>query len=188
MDIPHIAREVVNGIGYDHYSKGFDGHTCAVLTSIDEQSPDIAMGVDASLEEKSGEMCIRDRTETVTPQLPAAKPVVQEGEMRAVWISYYELDGRGKTADQFADMIGGMFDKIKGMGLNTVVVHVRANSDAFYPSSYFPWSEYAAGQQGQNPGYDPLNILIEAAHDRGLAFHAWLNPYRVSNKLSLIHI
>ncbi|HIZ83465.1 MAG TPA: methionine adenosyltransferase [Firmicutes bacterium] len=55
VDIPHIAREVVNGIGYDHYSKGFDGHTCAVLTSIDEQSPDIAMGVDASLEEKSGE-------------------------------------------------------------------------------------------------------------------------------------
>lgn len=123
-----------------------------------------------------------EQAATAAPQLPAAEPVVQEGEMRAVWISYYELDGRGKNADQFADMIGGMFDKIKSMGLNTVVVHVRANSDAFYPSSYFPWSEYAAGQQGQNPGYDPLNLLIEAAHERGLAFHAWLNPYRVSNK------
>ena len=55
VDIPKIAREVVNGIGYDHYSKGFDGHTCAVLTAIDEQSPDIALGVDASLEEKGGE-------------------------------------------------------------------------------------------------------------------------------------
>ena len=55
VDIPRIAREVINRIGYDHYSKGFDGHTCAVLTAIDEQSPDIAMGVDASLEEKSGQ-------------------------------------------------------------------------------------------------------------------------------------
>ena len=55
VDIPKIARSVVNRIGYDHYSKGFDGHTCAVLTAIDEQSPDIAMGVDASLEEKDGE-------------------------------------------------------------------------------------------------------------------------------------
>lgn len=54
VDIPKIARDVINQIGYDHYSKGFDGHTCAVLTAIDEQSPDIALGVDASLEEKDG--------------------------------------------------------------------------------------------------------------------------------------
>ena len=151
----------------------------AASASSGTMSPASSSGVSAPADSSAAPA---GQTETVTPQLPAAKPVVQEGEMRAVWISYYELDGRGKTADQFADMIGGMFDRIKGMGLNAVVVHVRANSDAFYPSSYFPWSEYAAGQQGQNPGYDPLAILIDAAHDRGLAFHAWLNPYRVSNK------
>ena len=108
--------------------------------------------------------------------------VRQDGEFRAVWISYYELDGRGKNGDQFRDMVGGMFDKVKEMGLNTVVVHIRANADAFYPSSFFPWCEYAAGTQGQDPGYDPLAIMIEEAHARRLAFHAWLNPYRVSNK------
>ncbi len=52
VDIPKIAREVVRDIGYDRAKFGFDCDTCAVLTSIDEQSPDIAMGVDKSLEAK----------------------------------------------------------------------------------------------------------------------------------------
>ena len=50
MDIPKIARDVVRDIGYDRAKFGFDCDTCAVLTSIDEQSPDIAMGVDKCLE------------------------------------------------------------------------------------------------------------------------------------------
>ena len=54
VDIPHIAREVIREIGYDRAKFGFDCDTCAVLTSIDEQSPDIAMGVDKSLEAKEG--------------------------------------------------------------------------------------------------------------------------------------
>lgn len=55
VDIPKIVRKTVCDIGYDSPSQGFDGNTCAVMTSIDEQSPDIAMGVDKSLELKSGE-------------------------------------------------------------------------------------------------------------------------------------
>ncbi|WP_409968554.1 methionine adenosyltransferase [Bengtsoniella intestinalis] len=55
VDIPKIARQVVMDIGYDRGKIGFDGETCAVMTSINEQSPDIAMGVDASLEHKTGE-------------------------------------------------------------------------------------------------------------------------------------
>ena len=54
VDIAHIAREVVREIGYDRGKYGFDCDTCAVITSIDEQSPDIAMGVNKSLEDKSG--------------------------------------------------------------------------------------------------------------------------------------
>ena len=54
VDIAHIAREVVRDIGYDRGKYGFDCDTCGVITSIDEQSPDIAMGVDKSLESKSG--------------------------------------------------------------------------------------------------------------------------------------
>lgn len=54
VDIPKIARQVVREIGYDRAKYGFDCDTCAVLTSIDEQSPDIAMGVDKCLEAKEG--------------------------------------------------------------------------------------------------------------------------------------
>ena len=55
VDIPQIARDVVCRIGYDNPSAGFDGNTCAVMTAIDKQSPDIALGVDNSLEYKDGE-------------------------------------------------------------------------------------------------------------------------------------
>lgn len=55
VDIPKIVRKVVCDIGYNDPAKGFDGNTCAVVTSIDEQSPDIALGVDRSLELKEGE-------------------------------------------------------------------------------------------------------------------------------------
>ena len=54
VDIPAIARGVVRDIGYDRAKFGFDCDTCAVITSIDEQSPDIALGVDRSLESKAG--------------------------------------------------------------------------------------------------------------------------------------
>ena len=56
VDIPKIARQVVRDIGYDRAKFGFDCDTCAVITSIDEQSPDIAMGVDKCLEVKEGEL------------------------------------------------------------------------------------------------------------------------------------
>ena len=55
VDIAHIAREVIRDIGYNNASYGFDCDTCAVLTAIDEQSGDIAMGVNKSLELKEGQ-------------------------------------------------------------------------------------------------------------------------------------
>ncbi|MEG0181346.1 MAG: methionine adenosyltransferase, partial [Peptostreptococcaceae bacterium] len=56
VDIPKLVRETVKGIGYTRAKFGFDGDTCAVITSIDEQSRDIAMGVDEALENRSGEL------------------------------------------------------------------------------------------------------------------------------------
>lgn len=56
VDIPKIVRETIREIGYTRAKFGFDGDTCAVLTAIDEQSPDIALGVDKALEAKTGEM------------------------------------------------------------------------------------------------------------------------------------
>ena len=53
VDIPKLVRKIVNAIGYDHADKGFDGNTCGIITSIDEQSPDIAMGVDKAFEART---------------------------------------------------------------------------------------------------------------------------------------
>jgi S-adenosylmethionine synthetase len=55
VDIPRIVREVVRDIGYDRAKYGFDADTCAVLTSIEEQSPDIALGVNEAIEKRSGD-------------------------------------------------------------------------------------------------------------------------------------
>ena len=63
IDIPRIVREVLCDIGYTESDYGFDGNTCAVLTAIDEQSTDIAMGVDEALEYKEG--TIQDAEETI---------------------------------------------------------------------------------------------------------------------------
>src|SRR5690606_13999834 len=54
VDIPKIARETTCAIGYDRESYGFDGNTCGVMVSIDEQSPDIAQGVDTAFERRAG--------------------------------------------------------------------------------------------------------------------------------------
>jgi S-adenosylmethionine synthetase len=55
VEIPNVVRETIKGIGYDRESVGFDGHTCGVVTSIDPQSPDIAQGVDAAYEKRTGD-------------------------------------------------------------------------------------------------------------------------------------
>lgn len=60
VDIPKLVREVVLDIGYNSATFGFDGNTCAVLTSIDEQSGDIALGVDNALEKKEGDSTAQD--------------------------------------------------------------------------------------------------------------------------------
>lgn len=60
VDIPKIARETIRGIGYDRAKYGFDCDTCSIITSIDEQSADIAQGVDKALEAREGEMSEAD--------------------------------------------------------------------------------------------------------------------------------
>lgn len=104
-------------------------------------------------------------------------------EFKAVWISYLEFASYGKngfTEESFKKTVNTMFDNVVNLKMNAVVVQVRPYGDAMYPSAYFPWSKYISGTQGTNPGFDPLAYMVKAAHDRGLAFHAWLNPYRVT--------
>ena len=104
-----------------------------------------------------------------------------EEEFRAVWISYLEFKSTGYTEKEFRKHIQTMFNEVSERNMNAVVVHVRPFGDAMYDSDYFPWSKYVSGKQGKDPGFDPLEIMVEEAHARGLEFHAWLNPYRVTS-------
>lgn len=107
----------------------------------------------------------------------------QSQELRGVWISYLEWNEMPTEQQAFQAAINEMYDNVRNMGMNAVFVHVRSHGDAMYPSAYFPWSKFASGRQGVSPGYDPLAYAVQAAHDRGLEFHAWLNPYRVTGYL-----
>lgn len=83
-----------------------------------------------------------------------------------------------------------LLDQLKGLGMNAVVVQVRPAADAFYNSAIEPWSYWLTGQQGRPPVpyYDPLQFMITEAHERGMEFHAWFNPYRAINNLRTAHI
>lgn len=105
-------------------------------------------------------------------------------ELKGVWISYLEWNTLPKEQQAFQAAVNQMFDNCVNLGMNAVFVHVRPDADSMYPSAYFPWSKFASGKQGVNPGYDPLAYMIDAAHSRGLKFHAWFNPYRVTGYLN----
>lgn len=81
-----------------------------------------------------------------------------------------------------------LLDVAVRLNLNAVYVQVRPTADAFYRSAYEPWSEYLTGSQGRDPGYDPLKFMVDEAHARGLEFHAWFNPYRVSAQADPKHL
>lgn len=104
-------------------------------------------------------------------------------EISAVWISYSELSMKnenGGDAASFTEKFSKMLDNCANLGINTVFAQVRPFCDAMYPSEIFPWSEYLTGKQGEGVDYDPLKIMVEEAHERGIALHAWINPFRIS--------
>ena len=116
----------------------------------------------------------------VTGTQPAPNPALPSGEWRAVWVSYLEwaqMDFSGEEV--FRAGAAQMMDNCAQLGLNTVIVQVRPFGDALYRSTLFPWSHLCTGTQGQDPGFDPLDVLIYEAHTRGLSLEAWVNPYRL---------
>lgn len=108
------------------------------------------------------------------------------GEMRAVWISFLEYNKKGYSQASWKSFINKTLNDCKAKKFNTVIVHVRPFSDAMYPSAYYPWSKFSSGKIGKNPGFDPLAYAVNAAHQRGLAFHAWINPYRITKDTTKI--
>ena len=112
---------------------------------------------------------------------PAATPQAEPAEeIRAMWISYKEWETMDFSSEAaFTEQAAQLMANSAELGMNRVLVQVRPFADAIYPSELFPWSDLCTGTQGQDPGYDPLAILVEQAHSAGLAIEAWVNPYRV---------
>lgn len=104
----------------------------------------------------------------------------ESDELVGVWIPYLSLDLEEKTEEAFCSHFDNIVEEASARGFNALFVHVRPFGDALYASAYFPWSHILTGEQGKDPGYDPLAYMVEKAHAAGLQIHAWVNPLRVS--------
>lgn len=106
-------------------------------------------------------------------------------EFRGVWIATVgNVDWPSKpglSVEQQKEEYIRILEDLKKMNMNAVLVQVRPAADRFYATpAYEPWSKYLTGEKGKDPGYDPLDFLIDEAHKRGMEFHAWFNPYRIT--------
>ena len=102
-------------------------------------------------------------------------------EVRAVWLttiggidwpSTYAHDGMGieKQKQQLTDML----DRLKAVGINTVLLQTRVRATTIYPSDIEPWDGCLSGKPGKSPGYDALQFAIDECHRRGMELHAWV--------------
>ena len=122
---------------------------------------------------------------TIPP--PSTDIALAKKEMRAVWMatvweldwpqSVYSMESQKK---KYTDYL----DKFVECNVNAIFVQIRPTADAFYNSSYEPWSKSITGVAGKDPGYDVLEFMIKEAHNRHLEFHAWMNPYRIATRAS----
>ena len=109
---------------------------------------------------------------------------------RAVWLSYLEFNAYRRSVTEnseqnFRKFFRHVLNRSKECGLNRIIVQVRPFGDALYTSGYFPWAACISGTQGENPGYDPLAVMVELAHKKGFQIEAWINPYRISSGTDL---
>ena len=125
------------------------------------------------------------KKEEITASVPA-----DAREFRAAWVaSVNNIDWPSRpglpVAQQRAEIVQ-IVEKAQAVGLNALIVQVRPAADALYASPLEPWSEYLTGEQGKapEPFYDPLAMWIDEAHRRGIALHAWFNPYRARHPSS----
>ena len=124
-----------------------------------------------------------------TAKPASAEAVAAEPETTAdtaligVWIPYMSLIADGTEAG-FKENFDAKLQVAKDTGATAVFVHVRPFADSLYPSEYELWSHILTGTQGEDPGYDPLEYMIEKTHAAGIEFHAWINPLRISTGLT----
>ncbi|MDD2474603.1 MAG: family 10 glycosylhydrolase [Dysgonamonadaceae bacterium] len=133
------------------------------------------------------EELVEDKPKPTEPSVDTKTLTFPKKEMRAVWITTaWGLDwpnGQYSVDAQKAEYINYL-DRFKSLKINAIFFQVKAMGDAFYESSYEPWSRYITGTRGKAPNYDVLKFLIDEAHARDIEFHAWMNPYRIATRAS----
>lgn len=128
-----------------------------------------------------------EKTE-IAPQFNHSPFVMRE--FRAAWIATVANinwpSKPGLTTQQQQDEAIKLLDFLKAHHYNAVIFQARPQADALYHSPLEPWSYFLTGEVGKapSPWYDPLQFWIEAAHDRGMELHVWLNPYRAHHTTS----
>lgn len=93
---------------------------------------------------------------------------------KAMWFTYMDYQSilLDKSESEFTQSIEERFENAKNFGIDTLYVHVRSHGDSYYHSDIFPKGKY------YNSDFDPLQIMVDIAHEKGLSIHAWINPMR----------
>ncbi len=131
-----------------------------------------------SLSEQSTELTIQSESPA---EIKSSYSALNYNVQNGIWISYLEYSSAmtNKSSSEFRETIGEYFDNVCSIGINTVYVQARAFGDAYYKSELFPTGDRYNGTIGAKLKYDPLEIMVEEAHSRGLSIHAWINPMRL---------
>ena len=100
----------------------------------------------------------------------------QKHEVRAVWLTTIggiDWPRSHQAAAQKQEMTR-MLDQLKWAGINTVLIQTRVRASTIYPSAIEPFDLCLTGTHGRNPGYDPLQFIVDECHQRGMECHAWI--------------
>lgn len=113
----------------------------------------------------------------------AARDVnIPKREFRGAWIQAVNGQFMGMSEEKMKSYLTEMLDNLQRANVNAIIFQVRVEGDALYSSPYEPWSRFLTGQQGKDPGWDPLAFMVREAHNRNMELHAWINPYRARTK------
>jgi uncharacterized lipoprotein YddW (UPF0748 family) len=106
-------------------------------------------------------------------------------EVRAIWLTtVLGLDWPStklKKPDDQRRALSEMIEKIAKAKFNTIYFQVRGRADAMYKSDFEPWSHMLTGELGKDPGWDPLQFVVDESHKRGLEVHAWFNTFLIKS-------
>ncbi|CAB5553352.1 Uncharacterized protein conserved in bacteria [Citrobacter youngae] len=127
----------------------------------------------------------------VNPHPPVTTPQQSKEPVRGIWlatvsrldwppVSSVNISSPAIRISQQQKALTDKLDNLKRLGINTVFFQVKPDGTALWQSKILPWSDTLTGTIGQDPGYDPLQFMLDEVHKRGMKVHAWFNPYRVS--------